>query len=140
MSAGVLLITHPGVGEALIDTATTILGELPLNIYTISPNDDEPMEDTRARAEHALSKLETGSGLIILTDAYGATPGNLAVTLGDEYKCPVITGVNLPMLLRLMNYPYLPVDILAEKILEAAQDGILQATPLPDRQKTGKDD
>ncbi len=140
MSAGVLLVTHPGVGQALIDTATSILGELPLNIHTISPDDNEPIDLTQTRAESALKALDTGNGLIILTDAYGATPGNLAVTLGGLYSSPVITGLNLPMLLRLMNYPYLPVEILAEKILEAAQDGILQAMPAAGGQQAGTND
>lgn len=128
MSAGVLLVTHPGVGDALLATAETILGELPLATASISPNENEPIEQMHGRADALLQQLDQDSGVLVLTDAYGATPGNLAVALGQMHDYPVITGLNLPMLLRVMNYPYLPVPTLAEKAMQAAKESILEAT------------
>lgn len=137
MSAGVMLLTHPDVGDALIATATSILGQLPLTTETLSPAGGESLEMARQRGEVSLQRLDTGAGVLILTDAYGATPGNLAVTLGKAYHCPVVTGLNLPMLLRVMNYPQLSVEVLARKAVEAAQESILQATPADGAAKAG---
>ncbi len=128
MKAGILLVTHPGVGDSLIDTTKTILGELPLACISISPRDEETIEAMHGRAREALIELDEGAGILVLTDAYGATPGNLAVALGQMHDYPVVTGLNLPMLLRVMNYPYLPVTTLAEKAMQAAQESILQIT------------
>lgn len=128
MSVGVLLVTHPGVGDALLTTAESILGELPLGTATISPTEDETIEAMHQRADLLMQQIDDGNGILILTDAYGATPGNLAVALGQMHDYPVITGLNLPMLLRVMNYPCLPVATLAEKAIQAAQESILEAT------------
>lgn len=128
MSVGVLLVTHPGVGDALLTTAESILGELPLGTATISPTENETIEAMHQRAGVLMQQIDDGNGTLILTDAYGATPGNLAVALGQMHDYPVITGLNLPMLLRVMNYPYLPVATLAEKAIQAAQESILEAT------------
>ncbi len=129
MSAGLLLITHPGVGAALQETAEAILGRLPLETAALSPQDAESPEAAHGRADALADRLDQGDGVVILTDAYGATPGNLAVALGRARGYPVITGLNLPMLLRILNYPWLSMDALAETALAAARNGILQATP-----------
>ena len=129
MSVGLLLVTHSGVGEALRETAESILGRLPLETAAISPQDCESTEAAHGRADALADQLDRGDGVVILTDAYGATPGNLAVALGRARGYPVITGLNLPMLLRILNYPWLPMDVLAETALSAARSGILQATP-----------
>lgn len=129
MSAGVLLVTHPHVGDALRDTARDILKRLPLAVATVSPGQDETPEAARARIESLADGVDTGDGVIILTDAFGATPANIAVVVGRGRGYPVITGVNLPMLLRVLNYPQRPVEALAETALSAAHNGILQATP-----------
>ncbi len=127
MNPSLLLITHPGVGEALIATAEDILGSLPMPHASLAPGADESVGTSRARAADALARLDRGAGVLILTDAYGATPSNLAVGLAETRGHPVITGVNLPMVLRVMNYAYLPVELLVDKALSAARDGILIA-------------
>lgn len=129
MTAGLLLITHPGVGDALRETAAGILQPLPLAVASISPGEDETPEATRGRIESLADDIDTGAGIVILTDAFGATPANIAVAVGRGRGCPVITGVNLPMLLRVLNYPEQSVAALAQTALSAARDGILLATP-----------
>ena len=129
MSAGLLLITHPRVGDALCETARGILQRLPLAVATVSPGDDETPEATRGRVESIADGIDDGDGILILTDAFGATPANIAVAVGRGRGYPVITGVNLPMLLRVLNYPQRSVEALAETALAAARDGILQVTP-----------
>ncbi len=127
MKPGLLLLTHPGVGAALTHTAETILGDLPLAIEYLAPSTHEAIETTHGRAEMLINALDSGAGVIILTDAYGATPSNMAVALGRAHRLPVLAGLNLPMLLRILNYPDLSTSALVEKALSAAQDGILQA-------------
>lgn len=127
MNPSLLLITHAGLGDALRDTAEDIIGHCPMPVDQLAPQPDEPIETLRERAEATLSSLDRGQGVLILTDAYGATPGNIAVALGEAHGHPVVTGVNLPMLLRVMNYAHLPVAGLVDKALSAARDGILVA-------------
>lgn len=127
MKAGLLLITHPGVGEVLRQNAEDILGQSPMPVGTLAPAEGEAVNETRERGEALVHSLDGGAGILILTDAYGATPSNLAVALGDDHHYPVVTGVNLPMVLRVMNYAHLPVEALVEKALAAARDGILIA-------------
>ena len=127
MNASLLLITHPGVGEALQRNARDILGSCPMPLATLAPQAGESVSATRSRAEALLAELDRGAGVLILTDAYGATPSNLAVALATAHDHPVVAGVNLPMVLRVMNYAHLPLETLAEKALSSARDGILMA-------------
>ncbi|MDR9432294.1 MAG: PTS fructose transporter subunit IIA [Spiribacter sp.] len=125
MSAGVLLVTHPGVGAALADTAAAIIGHNDLPLAHLSPQEPESPQVTCTRGQSLIETLDQGVGVIILTDAFGATPSNIALALGRTSANPVIAGLNLPMLLRVLNYLDLPLDVLAQKALSAAQDGIL---------------
>ncbi|KAF0282557.1 PTS fructose transporter subunit IIA [Spiribacter sp. 1M153] len=127
MSAGLLLVTHPGVGKALRETAEGILPRLPLAIATLSPGPHDPPETTLGRVEAAAAGVDSGDGVLILTDAFGATPANIAIAVARGQGYPVITGVNLPMLLRVLNYPELSLESLARMALAAARDGILEA-------------
>ena len=127
MKPSVLLITHAGIGAALRETAEEILGQRPMPIAALAPEPDEPVASMQGRVEAAFASLDHGEGVLMLTDAYGATPSNMAVALGGHYGYPVIAGLNLPMLLRVMNYPHLPVEQLIDKALSAARDGILVA-------------
>ena len=127
MKPSVLLITHTGIGAALRETAEEILGQRPMPIAELAPEPNESVASIQGRAEAALASLDHGEGVLILTDAYGATPSNMAVALGAHYGYPVIAGLNLPMLLRVMNYPHLSVERLVDKALSAARDGILMA-------------
>lgn len=129
MSVGLLLITHPRVGDALRDTAQGILQPLPLTVAPVSPRADETPEAARGRIESLADGVDDGDGILILTDAFGATPANIAVAVGRSRGYPVIAGVNLPMLLRVLNYPQQPVAALAETALSAAHDGIVRVTP-----------
>ena len=128
MSVGVLLITHPRVGDALRETAQGILKRLPLTVAAVSPGEDETPEETRGRIESLVDGIDDDDGILILTDAFGATPANIAVAVGRGRGYPVIAGVNLPMLLRVLNYPQQSMESLAKTALSAAHNGILQAT------------
>ena len=72
-----------------------------------------------------LDQLDEGDGVLVLTDAYGSTPSNIACRLGARRQVAVVTGLNLPMLLRVLNYPALPLDELKEKAVSGGRDGVL---------------
>lgn len=131
MSVGMLLVTHNRLGEELLRTARAILGGHPLATGTLGvPQDGDPAVALE-RGLTLLGQLDDGAGTLILTDAFGSTPSNVAVRLGQHAGAPVISGVNLPMLLRVLNYPDLPLEELRAKALSGGRDGILLVEPSP---------
>lgn len=124
MSVGIFLITHGHFGQTLLDVveqAYTQL-DLPTKCLPIYPDSDPSICVEKAR-EIALS-LDSGDGLLILTDIFGATPANIAGQLLSE-NVSIIHGINLPMLFRIFNYPSLSLPELVEKTLAAGHDGIM---------------
>ena len=97
---GVLLVTHGKIGDALLNALYQILGTLPaIEAVGVDPHDD--MELCERRIEDALTQVDRGEGVIILTDLYGGTPSNLAERKLETGKVELISGVNLPMLVKL---------------------------------------
>ena len=122
---GLLIITHNNVGGALFDAATSVLGScpLPFEILPISQNCDP--EERLQKAQSYITKLnQSGDGVLVITDMYGSTPSNIATKLSAD-NVVIITGVNLPMLVRIMNYPKLSLEMLANKAVSAGQTGVI---------------
>ena len=125
MSVGLCLISHNRIGEALLDTATSMLGGRPLPVAVIAVTSVCDPEKALEQASAAVKDLDQGEGVIVLTDMFGSTPSNIATALKrDNESVVVITGVNLPMLVRLMNYPGLDLGQLTEKALSGGQEGV----------------
>lgn len=99
---GVLIITHGELGHELIKAAELIKGDLK-GVAHISVDQTKGMEDIRKEISAAIKRLDQGRGVIILTDLFGGTPANLSLSFLKEGKVEVITGVNLPMLLKLSD-------------------------------------
>ncbi len=130
MSVGLCLISHNRIGEALLDTAVSMLGgqPLPAAVIAVTPASDPAQVLERARA--AVRELDQGDGVIVLTDMFGSTPSNIATALKrDNEHVTVIAGVNLPMLVRLMNYPRLGMVQLKDKALSGGREGIFSCGP-----------
>ena len=88
------------------------------------------MHATMQRARAAVRELDQGDGVIVLTDMFGSTPSNIATALKrDNEHVTVIAGVNLPMLVRLMNYPRLGMVQLKDKALSGGREGIFSCGP-----------
>src|SRR5688500_17906443 len=105
MAVGLLLITHGKSGEALLSAAKATLVELPLEAVALSvPQTSEP-EHTLSEARALCARLDHGQGVLVLTDVFGATPSNIASCLLSESSVRVLAGLNLPMLIRVFNYP-----------------------------------
>ncbi len=125
MSVGVLLVTHGHVGEALLESAIEILGCCPLQTRTLqAPNDCNP-DQILDRSLALAKELDQGEGLLVLTDLYGSTPSNIACRLQGFHEARVIAGVNLPMLVRILNYPSLHLEELTHKAISGGRDGVL---------------
>ncbi|MCP1673897.1 PTS system ascorbate-specific IIA component [Natronocella acetinitrilica] len=125
MSVGILLVTHNAIGQQLLETAKSTLGFCPVQTGSLAVTQDVDPDGVERNAVQMLETLDTGDGVLVLTDAYGSTPSNVACRLARRERICVIAGVNLPMLLRVFNYPRLSLHELAEKALTGGQDGVV---------------
>ena len=122
---GLLIITHNNVGGALFDAAISVMGKCPLpyEILPVSQNSDP--EERLKKAQSFLAKLNKEDGVLVVTDMFGSTPSNIATKLAAE-NVTIITGLNLPMLIRIMNYPELSLELLASKAVSGGQTGVIE--------------
>ena len=106
MACGILLITHPGIGHALLQVATGLLKKLPLRIEAFEVSLDANLTQLLPEASAAMCRVDQGDGVLVLTDLYGSSPSNLAHLLA-QLGTPTrrVSALSLPMLLRVMNYP-----------------------------------
>ena len=119
----VLLVTHPGIGSALRTAALATLKTLHCKVIAVDCPQDV---DTDQIAENTLKKLPTEGNLIIFSDIYGATPHNLAASISKQttLTSKLISGVNLPILLRTLNYINEPLDDVCKKAVEGGKASI----------------
>jgi mannose PTS system EIIA component len=99
---GVLITTHGNLGNELIRAAELIKGGLKRVIH-VSVDQSKSVEALKKEINTAIKKLDQGQGVLILTDLFGGTPSNLSLSFLKEGKVEVVTGVNLPMLLKLRD-------------------------------------
>jgi PTS system mannose-specific IIA component len=97
---GIVIVTHLKLGEELLAVAELIVGKLK-QFQAVSINPKEGVEEISERISEAIRKVDKGKGILILTDMFGGTPSNICLSFLEEWKIEVITGVNLPMLLKL---------------------------------------
>jgi PTS system ascorbate-specific IIA component len=126
MAVGVLLITHEGIATALVEVATRLLRKLPLETATFEVPFDGDADVLLPQASAALRRVDGGDGVLVLTDVYGASPSNLAARLA-RLGTPVrrVSGLSLPMLLRVMNYADLEFDELPAVAAAGARNGAI---------------
>lgn len=122
---GILLITHGSYGEALVQNACHVLNKRPpqLNQLGLSAQDD-PL-DLLPLARQMLHLVDDGDGVLLMTDIFGATPSILALKLLEPGRVEGLTGVNLPMLLRALNYRDKGMATLLVRARDGGRDGIL---------------
>jgi PTS system ascorbate-specific IIA component len=126
MSVGLLIITHDNVGQVMLDATVTMLGVTPLPVALLGVAPECDPDAMRAQAERLLREVDRGDGVLVLTDLFGSTPSNIATALQRDHKVVAVAGLNLPMLLRVLNYPKLGLRELAEKARSGGRDGVLQ--------------
>jgi mannose PTS system EIIA component len=126
MRVGLLIIAHERLGSVLLETATGTLNHCPLNAEILSVCRDCDPEELRQRAQMMAKRLNKGEGVLVLTDMYGSTPSNVACSLLKQPGVEVVAGLNLPMLIRILNYPDLELSQLAQKAVSGGTDGIMR--------------
>ena len=126
MAVGILLITHEGIGNALVAVATRLLRKLPLETEAFEVPFDGDLDALLPLASAALRRVDGGHGVLVLTDLYGATPSTLAARLA-RLGTPVrrVSALSLPMLLRVMNYADLGLDELPAVAAAGARNGAI---------------
>ena len=115
---GVVLVTHGRLADEFVAAIRHIVGDQE-NMTAISIGPDDDMKQRRADIVDAVAGVDTGSGVIILTDMFGGTPSNLAISVMNPGKVEVIAGVNLPMLVRLASVRR---DATVDEAVAAAQE------------------
>jgi PTS system ascorbate-specific IIA component len=130
MAVAVLLVTHGGIGEELLASATRILGSRPLPCAAFAVELNSDPERVASDLATQVARLDQGDGVLLLIDLFGATPGNVACRIADAPPYAVVTGVNLPMLLKVFNYPALDLDALADKACDGGRSGVLRVSDL----------
>jgi len=127
MSVGLLIITHEQIGSVLIETATTMLAACPLEVEVVPVFFDSDPDEILKQANKKVGLLDKGDGVLVLTDMYGSTPSNVATKLLAEHeRLALVAGINLPMLVRLLNYPDSTLQQLVDKALTGGRDGVLR--------------
>lgn len=122
---GLLLITHGSYGESLIQCACHVLNRRPPQLYQlgVTPQDD-PL-DTLPLAREMVRLVDSGRGVLVLTDIFGASPANLALKLMEPGRVEGVAGVNLPMLLRALTYREKDMATLVTRAIGGGRDGVI---------------
>lgn len=97
---GIIVVSHENIGKEMVAVVKKIIPDCP-NLTSVSIKSDLPAEANLAKIREAIKAVDSGKGVILLTDLFGGTPANLCITFLEKGKVEVISGVNLPMLIKL---------------------------------------
>lgn len=100
MNIGVLIVTHYELGEQMLQALRSIIPNAP-EFQAVSVSPDQSVDQMRKAISTGLAEVDTGHGVLILTDMFGGTPSNIALSFLGEQRVEVVTGLNLPMLIKL---------------------------------------
>ncbi len=123
---GILLVTHSTLGDSFVDCVGHVFGSAPRNLMVLSVRANEDAQRKEAEGRAVIAHLDTGDGVLLLVDVFGATPGNIAARLCQIPNVKGVAGLNLPMLLRVVTNTGKPLDELAKMALEGGRDCIIQ--------------
>lgn len=126
MSIGLITITHNGIGEQVIDAACQILGRPHIAMRHLVFAPDDRVEDVESALSGAITDLDSGDGVLVLSDLFGATPCNIAHRATGDHDVRVLSGINLPMALRALNYAYLDLAEVVERAAEGGRSGVIE--------------
>ena len=126
---GILIIAHAPLAHALRECALHVFPDCGPWVVAIDTQPHAPPEETLAAARIALRQMRDrrdNDGVVVLTDVFGATPSNVAQKLVDGLNSRLVTGVNLPMLLRAVSYRHEPLEALAARAVTGGTQGVMQ--------------
>ena len=122
---GVLIVTHGEIGTALLHSASQILGSPPPQVATLSVWRQDDPDDLVLRAQELLQGIDDGEGVLVLTDIFGATPGNVVSRLLQDGRIEGVSGVSLPMLLRILSTRNGPLSAIVQRALSGGAEGVV---------------
>ena len=123
---GVLIIAHDSLPDSLAMAVTHVLGGRPPQFETMSVKATDDPLDLLPAARAIVDRLDTGDGVLVFSDIYGATPCNLAGKLQVKGRVELVAGVNLPMLVRAFTYRAKGMDTMITKAVSGGRDGVLR--------------
>jgi PTS system ascorbate-specific IIA component len=122
---GILIITHGRFGDSLLECANHMLGKTPPQIASLAVSSKDDPNSVIPEALALVAKVNSGDGVLVLSDMYGATPCNIVTQILQPEVVEGVAGVNLPMLVRVMNYRHEPLSVLVEKALSGGREGVV---------------
>ncbi len=130
---GVVVAAHGGLAQELVQTTSFIVGDQE-NMVAITVDPSASVDEMKNAIKKAIRQVDSGDGILILTDMFGGTPANMSLSFLEEGKVEVITGVNLPMLIRLSQCrESMTLAEAAQSLVEYARKSINQATQILQR-------
>ncbi len=123
---GILLLTHAPLGNAFIEAATHVFRGRPEQLEALDVCADQDTGEVKGLANEAISRLNDGSGVLVITDVMGGTPSNCTLSLAQPGSVEVIAGISLPMLLRALTYRHDTLDVVVEMALAGGQSGAVR--------------
>ncbi len=123
---GILLVTHNGLGDSFVDCVKHVLGKVPPNLKVLSVLAGDDPQHKLTEGQALIRQLDTGGGVLILADVFGATPSNIGRQLCHADHVIGVAGLNLPMLLRVACSPDRPLSELAELAVEGGRECIVR--------------
>jgi len=122
---GVLIVAHGALGEALIHGTSHVLGKRPLQVQQLGVTVHDDPDAILPQAQELVRQLDSGDGVLVLTDILGATPSNIATRLLKPGKVEGLSGASLPMLIRALTYRDEPLAAVVDKAKSGGQDGVV---------------
>ncbi len=134
---GILIVAHGTLGESLIHCASHVMGARPAQLMQIGITTHDDPALIFPQALRLVRQLDQGGGVLVLTDVYGATPGNIAARLLTPEQVEGVAGVNLPMLVRALTYRNEPLDVVIAKAISGGIDGVIRMPAATQNAATG---
>ncbi|HWU34578.1 MAG TPA: PTS fructose transporter subunit IIA [Methylovorus sp.] len=125
---GILIIAHGTLGESLIHCASHVMGTRPPLLKQLGIGTHDDPAAMLPQAQQLVDELDEGSGVLILSDIYGATPCNMVGKLLKPGRVEGVAGVNLPMLVRTLTYRNGDIQLLVQKALSGGSEGVIHFT------------
>ncbi len=122
---GILIVTHGEIGTSMLSSASQILGGAQQQVATLSVWRHDDPDDLVLRARQLLEQIDAGEGVLVLTDIFGATPGNVVSRLLEDGRVEGVSGVSLPMLLRVLTSRNGSVTAAVQRALSGGAEGVV---------------
>ena len=123
---GLLIVAHGTLGESLIHCASHVMGKRPLYLRQLGVTMHDEPDAILPQGRDLVRFLDQGDGVLVFTDIFGATPSNIACRLLEPGRVLGVSGVNLPMLIKALSYRDQPMEVLIDKALSGAHDGMIR--------------